>query len=96
MAHSDLILGISAFYHDSAVALVADGAPVVAAQEERFTRRRYDPSFPMHAVEYCLNEAGVGIQDVSAIAYFEDPALKFRRAALSWSIRRSTSAASRL
>lgn len=73
------ILGISAFYHDSAAALVVDGVPVAAAQEERFTRRRYDSSFPMRAVQYCLREAGIGLRDVSAIAYFEDPGLKFRR-----------------
>lgn len=76
---SDLVLGISAFYHDSAAALVADGTPVAAAQEERFTRRRHDPSFPRHAVGYCLDEAGVSFDDVSAVAYYEDPRLKFRR-----------------
>ncbi|EFL34001.1 carbamoyltransferase [Streptomyces viridochromogenes DSM 40736] len=75
----DLVLGISAFYHDSAAALVADGTPVAAAQEERFSRRRHDPSFPARAVEYCLDEAGVDLEDVAAIAYYEDPALKFRR-----------------
>jgi carbamoyltransferase len=75
----DLVLGISAFYHDSAAALVADGTPVAAAQEERFSRRRHDPSFPARAVEYCLREAGAGLDDVSAVAYYEDPALKFRR-----------------
>ncbi|MFC9680608.1 carbamoyltransferase [Streptomyces sp. NPDC056948] len=75
----DLVLGISAFYHDSAAALVADGRPVAAAQEERFSRRRHDPSFPARAVEYCLREAGAGLEDVSAVAYYEDPALKFRR-----------------
>lgn len=76
---SDLILGISAFYHDSAAALVADGVPVAAAQEERFSRRRHDPSFPSNAVRYCLREAGTDLGSVSAIAYYEDPALKFRR-----------------
>ncbi|MFE4059192.1 carbamoyltransferase [Streptomyces sp. NPDC059096] len=76
---TDLILGISAFYHDSAAALVADGVPVAAAQEERFTRRRHDPSFPAHAVRFCLREAGAGLGDVSAVAYYEDPVQKFRR-----------------
>ncbi|NEE44166.1 hypothetical protein G3M55_06035, partial [Streptomyces sp. SID8455] len=76
---SDLILGVSAFYHDSAAALIADGVPVAAAQEERFTRRRHDPSFPSRAVEYCLDEQGVSLDDVSAVAYYEDPRLKFRR-----------------
>ncbi|MFJ8430172.1 carbamoyltransferase [Kitasatospora sp. NPDC094019] len=76
---SDLVLGISAYYHDSAAALVSDGRPVAAAQEERFTRRRHDPAFPANAVGYCLDEVGATLADVSAIAYYEDPALKFRR-----------------
>jgi carbamoyltransferase len=76
---ADLILGISAYYHDSAAALVADGVPVAAAQEERFSRRRHDPSFPGRAVASCLREVGAGLGDVSAVAYYEDPALKFRR-----------------
>ncbi|KPC64159.1 carbamoyltransferase family protein [Streptomyces chattanoogensis] len=76
---SDLVLGISAYYHDSAAALVADGVPVAAAQEERFSRVRHDSAFPRLAVEYCLREAGVTLDDVSAVAYYEDPALKFRR-----------------
>lgn len=76
---SDLVLGISAYYHDSAAALVCDGRPVAAAQEERFTRRRHDSAFPAHAVAYTLGEVGATLADVSAIAYYEDPALKFRR-----------------
>ncbi|MEE1754119.1 carbamoyltransferase family protein [Streptomyces sp. SP18CS02] len=76
---SDLILGVSAFYHDSAAALISDGVPVAAAQEERFTRRRHDSSFPSRAVEYCLDEQGVSLDDISAVAYYEDPRLKFRR-----------------
>ncbi|MFD0306429.1 carbamoyltransferase [Streptomyces sp. NPDC127119] len=76
---TELILGISAFYHDSAAALVADGVPVAAAQEERFSRRRHDPSFPANAVRYCLREAGAGLGDVSEVAYYEDPVQKFRR-----------------
>ncbi|HUZ39556.1 MAG TPA: carbamoyltransferase [Streptosporangiaceae bacterium] len=76
---SDLVLGISAYYHDSAAVLVSDGRPVAAAQEERFTRRRHDPAFPARAVEYCLDQAGATLADVSAIGYYEDPALKFRR-----------------
>ncbi|MBN0049114.1 carbamoyltransferase [Streptomyces actuosus] len=75
----DRIIGISAFYHDSAAALISDGVPVAAAQEERFSRRRHDSSFPSRAVEYCLDEAGVSLEDVSAVAYYEDPRLKFRR-----------------
>lgn len=76
---ADLVLGISAFYHDSAAALVADGVAVAAAQEERFSRRRHDSSFPGKAVQYCLREAGADLNDVSVVAYYEDPALKFRR-----------------
>ncbi|MDT0460389.1 carbamoyltransferase [Streptomyces sp. DSM 41527] len=81
---TDLVLGISAYYHDSAAALVDGTAIVAAAQEERFTRRRHDPSFPAHAVSYCLAEAGATLRDVSAVAYYEDPALKFRRVLASY------------
>ncbi|PBC82105.1 carbamoyltransferase [Streptomyces sp. 2224.1] len=81
---TDLVLGISAYYHDSAAALVDGTAIVAAAQEERFTRRRHDPSFPAHAVSYCLAEAGATLRDVSAVAYYEDPALKFRRVMASY------------
>lgn len=80
----DLVLGLSAYYHDSAAALIADGVPVAAAQEERFSRRRHDPAFPAHAVEYCLREYGVTLDDVSAVAYYEDPTLKFRRVLASY------------
>ncbi|WP_329558155.1 carbamoyltransferase [Streptomyces uncialis] len=76
---TELILGVSAFYHDSAAALVADGVPVAAAQQERFSRRRHDPAFPSDAVRYCLREAGASLADVAAVAYYEDPLLKFRR-----------------
>ncbi|HEX6074345.1 MAG TPA: carbamoyltransferase [Micromonosporaceae bacterium] len=81
---SDLVLGISAYYHDSAAALVADGVPVAAAQEERFSRRRHDSAFPAQAVQYCLREAGVGLGDVAAVAYYEDPRLKFQRVLTSF------------
>ncbi|MEV6632788.1 carbamoyltransferase [Actinoplanes sp. NPDC051470] len=76
---SNLVLGLSAFYHDSAAALVRDGRVVSAAQEERFTRRRHDPAFPRRAVDYCLRESGISLEDVDAVAFYEDPALKFRR-----------------
>ncbi|MFD9498276.1 carbamoyltransferase [Streptomyces sp. NPDC060035] len=76
---SDLVLGLSAYYHDSSAALVAGGVPVAAAQEERFTRKRHDAGFPSLAVRSCLEQAGVTLDDVSAVAYYEDPALKFRR-----------------
>jgi carbamoyltransferase len=73
------ILGISAFYHDSAAALLVDGKPVAAAQEERFTRKKHDPGFPEHAIRYCLSEAGLSLDDVDHIAFFEKPLLKFER-----------------
>ncbi|GAA1296980.1 carbamoyltransferase [Saccharothrix xinjiangensis] len=72
-------LGISAFYHDSAAALVDAGGVVAAAQQERFSRRRHDSAFPDLAVRYCLEEAGAKLDDLDAIAYYEDPRLKFRR-----------------
>ncbi|MXM66903.1 hypothetical protein GR925_26605 [Streptomyces sp. HUCO-GS316] len=73
------VLGLSAYYHDSAAALVSGDAIVAAAQEERFSRRRHDPSFPEHAVRYCLDEAGLRLDDLDRIAYYERPGLKFRR-----------------
>jgi carbamoyltransferase len=73
------ILGISAFYHDSAAAIVADGAIIAAAQEERFTRKKHDPHFPRNAIQYCLAEAGVGLDDVDYVVFYEKPLLKFER-----------------
>jgi len=73
------ILGISAFYHDSAAALVIDGQIVAAAQEERFTRRKHDPNFPQHAVEYCLREAGLAPGELDYVAFYDKPLLKFDR-----------------
>ena len=73
------ILGISAFYHDSAAALLKDGEIVAAAQEERFTRKKHDPAFPGNAIEYCLGEAGIGWQDVDHVAFYDKPFLKFER-----------------
>ncbi|WP_274918802.1 carbamoyltransferase family protein [Streptomyces sp. WZ-12] len=78
------VLGISAYYHDSAAALVAGGVPLAAAQEERFTRRRHDPDFPTHALAWCLRETGLRLDDLAAVAYYEDPALKFRRVVGTW------------
>jgi carbamoyltransferase len=72
-------LGISAFYHDSAAALVIDGRVVAAAQEERFTRRKQDPSFPSNAVRYTLAASGLTLDDVDAVVFYEQPSLKFRR-----------------
>lgn len=74
-----MILGISSHYHDSAAALVANGNVLAAAQEERFTRIKHDPSFPIQAIEYCLDEAGICLKDLSQIVYYEKPYLKFDR-----------------
>jgi carbamoyltransferase len=74
-----LVLGVSAFYHDSAAALVVGGQPVAAAQQERFSRRRHDSGFPIDAIKFCLREVGAGLSDISSVAYYEDPRLKFRR-----------------
>lgn len=73
------ILGISAFYHDSAAAIVIEGEIVAAAQEERFSRKKHDPSFPQRAIEYCLQEAGVGLDEIDLIAFYDKPLLKFER-----------------
>jgi len=73
------ILGISAFYHDSAAALVTDGKIVAAAQEERFTRKKHDPAFPAKAIEYCLAEAEISPGDLDYVAFYEKPYLKFER-----------------
>jgi carbamoyltransferase len=73
------VLGLSAFYHDSAAALIDDGRIVAAAQEERFTRRKHDSGFPRHAVEYCLAEAKIGLDQVDYIAFYDKPFLKFER-----------------
>jgi carbamoyltransferase len=73
------ILGLSAFYHDSAAALVIGGDVVAAAQEERFTRRKHDPDFPAHAAAYCLREAGLTTDQLDAVAFYDKPLLKFER-----------------
>ena len=73
------VLGISAFYHDSAAALVVDGRVVAAAQEERFTRKKHDAGFPIAAIGYCLAEAGVKLSDVDHVAFYDKPFLKFER-----------------
>ncbi len=73
------ILGISAFYHDSAAALIVDGEIIAAAQEERFTRKKHDPSYPTNAINYCLSEAGLTLNQVSYIAFYDKPFLKFER-----------------
>ena len=73
------ILGISAYYHDSAAALVVDGEIIAAAQEERFSRKKHDAGFPRHAVEYCLAEAGVSMGDVDYVVFYDKPLVKFER-----------------
>ncbi len=73
------ILGISAFYHDSAACLLRDGRIVAAAQEERFSRRKHDARFPAHAIRWCLREGGVGLDGMSYVAFYDKPLLKFER-----------------
>ena len=73
------ILGISAFYHDSAAVLLRDGAIIAAAQEERFSRKKHDDRFPRRAIEYCLQEGGITIDEVNYVAFYEKPFLKFER-----------------
>jgi carbamoyltransferase len=73
------ILGISAFYHDSAAALVIDGKIVAAAQEERFSRKRHDESFPSQAISYCLKQGGLSIQEIDNVVFYDKPFLKFER-----------------
>ena len=76
---SACILGISAYYHDSAAALLRDGVIVAAAQEERFSRKKHDARFPAHAINYCLREAGVRLQDVQHVVFYDKPLVKFER-----------------
>ena len=73
------ILGISAFYHDSAACLLEDGEIVAAAQEERFTRKKGDASFPKHAVDYCLRARGITEADLESVGFYDKPLLKFER-----------------
>jgi carbamoyltransferase len=73
------ILGISAFYHDSAATLVRDGEIIAAAQEERFSRKKHDERFPFHAVRYCLHEGKIGPNDLDAVAFYDKPITKFER-----------------
>ncbi|MFN7914615.1 MAG: carbamoyltransferase [Vicinamibacterales bacterium] len=76
---TETVLGISAFYHDSAAALIRDGVVVAAAQEERFSRKKHDERFPTHAVKYCLDEAGITTGDLTHVVFYEKPLLKFER-----------------
>lgn len=74
-----IILGISCYYHDSAAALIKDGDIIAAAQEERFTRKKHDQNFPKNAIDFCLKELGISIQDVDLVAFYDKPFLKFER-----------------
>jgi carbamoyltransferase len=78
------ILGISCFYHDSAACFIRDGKIVAAAQEERFTRKKHDPRFPRNAINYCLEEAGIKIQDIDYLVYYDKPLLTFERLLMSY------------
>ncbi|MDA0902509.1 MAG: carbamoyltransferase [Proteobacteria bacterium] len=73
------ILGISSFYHDSAAALIKGEKIIAAAQEERFTRKKHDPAFPKNAIKYCLEEAGIGFEEIEYVAFYDKPFLKFER-----------------
>ena len=73
------ILGISAYYHDSAAALVTDGQITAAAQEERFSRKKHNAGFPVQAVDYCLSEAGIGLREVDRLVFYDKPIVKFDR-----------------
>ncbi len=76
---ADVILGISAYYHDSAAAVISDGEIIAAAHEERFTRKKHDPRFPVNAAKYVLEEAGIDYADLKAVAFYDKPYLKFER-----------------
>lgn len=76
---TEYILGISAYYHDSAAALLRDGEIFAAAQEERFTRKKHDSGFPLNAVQYCLREAGITAKDLTHVVFYEKPFVKFER-----------------
>ena len=73
------ILGISAYYHDSAACVVVDGDIVAAAQEERFSRKKHDHSFPTHAIAYCLSEAGLRPDELQYVGFYDKPLVKFER-----------------
>lgn len=79
MQTQQYILGLSAYYHDSAACLVRDGEIIAAAQEERFTRKKHDPGFPHRALDYCLAEAGITLRQVQAVTFYDKPLVKFER-----------------
>ena len=84
MRDNTYILGISCFYHDSTACLVRDGDILAAAQEERFTRKKHDPKFPKNAIKYCLEEAGIAIQDLDHVVFYDKPFLTFERLLMSY------------
>ena len=84
------ILGISAFYHDSAAALIKDGKIVAAAQEERFSRKKHDPEYPFNAIKYVLKESNLKLNDIDHIVFFEKPFLKFERLLETYMAKRKT------
>ena len=71
------ILGISCYYHDSAAALIKDGSIVAAVEEERFSRQKFDDGFPENAIDYCIEQAGISAQDISAVVFYDKTILKF-------------------
>ena len=73
------VLGLSCFYHDSAACLLKDGVVIAAAQEERFTRKKHDSDFPKNAINFCLSEAGIAVEDLAYVAYYEKTFIKFDR-----------------
>ena len=73
------ILGVSAFYHDSAACLINDGHIIAAAQEERFTRKKHDPDFPRNAISYCIDEANISVAEIAHVVFYEKPFVKFER-----------------
>ena len=73
------VLGISCFYHDAAAALLVDGQLIAASEEERFSRKKHDAGFPNLAIQFCLQQAGIGIQDVDYVVFYEKPFVKFER-----------------
>src|SRR5262245_10348347 len=77
------ILGISCYFHDAAAALLVDGVVTAAAEEERFSRIKHDPSFPRHAIEFCLRQVGLRRADLDLVVYFEKPFLKLERLLIS-------------
>ena len=81
---SKSILGISAFYHDSAAVLLTDGQIIAAAQQERFSRKKHDPSFPADAIRYVLQESGLQLDDIEAVSFYDKPFLKFERLLITY------------